>query len=292
MISIAVILVNYGQAQATLACIHSLWAQQLPKNCQLLPVVVDNASPDNSIAQLEAFLQENPQAFLLVKTTQNTGFSGGNNAGIQAILPKNPDYIWLLNNDTQVCPDTLSQLLACSQKHPNSLIGPVLRYPNGQFQQVGIRVNTWTGSLKGYPEPTQNTLPYVVDSLSGASMWFSRKLFEQLGPMPEALFLYVEDVAYCLKARQLGFTCVVCPSATVAHDMGTTTNAQTQRRAYYYQRNRLWVLWRAAYWWQKPIFALYTLYRLLRMALKGPKAVGAFWRSCYDAMCSRLGPKL
>ncbi len=306
---VAVVLVNYGGWQDTLACLKSLYQAATPL---LHVVVVDNASPNDSLAHLTAAQQQASKygAFQLVASPRNTGFSGGNNTGIAWALqqPISPEYIWLLNNDTTVNTDTLPQLVR-QARATQGIVGSVLRYPEGTFQQGGIRLNPWTGQLRGQLETTLKPgLP--VDAVSGASMLIPTPVIRKVGLLPEAYFLYVEDVAYCLMAKQAGVSVTICPQSTVWHEEGGSTgklqttegDADTARHKplntqYYYQRNRLAVMLRYLPWPQQVTCLLYTGFRWLRMGVKAALGGGqakqrfvTFHAAVGHALAGRLGP--
>lgn len=107
---VAVIILNYNGWRYLPTCLSALAATDYPPEA-LDIVVVDNASHDDSVAQLHAeFPQIRPLPLL-----RNTGFSGGNNAGIHATTAP---YVVLLNNDTAVEPGWLKPLVRAAESDP------------------------------------------------------------------------------------------------------------------------------------------------------------------------------
>ena len=98
---IAIILVNYNGADDTIACLQSLMELS---DCgeTVEKIVVDNKSSDDSVKRLLP-LQSSLQ-FVLLESTENRGFSAGNNIGIKYAKDKNAKFFLLLNNDTVVEP--------------------------------------------------------------------------------------------------------------------------------------------------------------------------------------------
>lgn len=306
--TVAVVLVNYGGWDDTLACLESL--HQLPYP-YLHVVVVDNASPNDSLFHLSKAHQapERYGPFQLIESHTNTGFSGGNNLGIQAVLsqPEPPEFIWLLNNDTTVRPTTLLALIRQARR-TGGVVGSVLRYPDGRFQQGGIRLNPWTGQLRGYPEK-RLAADKPVDAVSGASMLIPTWVITGVGPLPEEYFLYVEDVAYCLQLQRAGVPVTVCPESVVIHVEGASTSGKAQRgkahgesrhkswmTQYYYQRNRLAVMLTALPWPQKLATLFYTGFRWCRMVVKAlmkgdldRQRFVVFHRALLDGIFGNLG---
>lgn len=296
---ISVILVNYAAPEETIRCLKSLKSLAYPENTSLQIVVVDNASPDQSVEMLQRYLSENvsDEKVQLIASSVNGGFSAGNNLGIQWALETYKDklsHVWLLNNDTEPEPTALNELLNVVQQQAalknDVLVGSLLRYPDGQFQQGGIRINHWTGQLRGYPESSHLT-PRQVDAVSGASLLIPRCVLDLVGRLEESHFLYVEDVDYCLKAKSVGVKTWLCPNSVVIHDEGASTGKEGKRASaltqYYYQRNRMVVLAQYGHPLQWVTFHGYTLFRWLRMGVKAlfNPSRREEWRVLTRALC-------
>jgi GT2 family glycosyltransferase len=311
--SVCIVLLNYGRAADTLACLDSLRAVKaattpplttssvisevqtssaptttadigLQTTTQTLTstvlssgmsagiqiVVVDNASPDDSVARFKARLAANPGEFQLIESEANLGYSGGCNLAMRAALDvpsaRRTEFIWLLNNDTTVEPDALSALVREAQR-TGGLAGSLLVYPDGAYQQVGTRINPWTGRTRGYPE---NVLKdgMSLETLSGASMLIPLKALERVGLFDESFFLYFEDGDFSLRCRRAGFPLTLAMGSRVYHQEGATTGRKSLATQYYYHRNRLRLLFRFAAPAQKLVLGFYAVFRLLRSVLK------------------------
>lgn len=266
MPTVAVVLVNYNSASDTRACIESLCAMQWPS---LQIIVVDNASQDDSVTQLKTL----EPTITLITSPQNTGFSGGNNIAFTHLRAQPyplADYVWVLNNDTTVAPDTLHQLVQLAQQYPNSLIGPRIVYPDGRFQRVGNHLNRWTGRLKDYDEKAIQD-GQSVECLSGCSMLIPMACLELINGFDDDYFLYCEDNDLCYRAAEHGYTCRVALKAQVFHKEGATTGKQPAARVYYYHRNRLRLARHVCHgglWTQWMTIQLYSQFRLWRARLK------------------------
>ncbi|HSP95635.1 MAG TPA: glycosyltransferase, partial [Candidatus Dormibacteraeota bacterium] len=101
---IAIVVLNWNQREATLACLDSLALADL-QGAEVF--VVDNGSRDGSVAALDDRLP--PER--LIALPENRGYAGGNNAGMRAALEAGAELVLLLNNDTTVSPDFLLPLL-------------------------------------------------------------------------------------------------------------------------------------------------------------------------------------
>lgn len=280
---VTILLLNYRGTDDTLACLDSLQTLTYP-NYRV--VVIDNASPDDSVARLKQRLQANPGEFHLIESAENWGYSGGNNLGIEYALKTSEEssgvapsahqersttsladsYIWLLNNDTTVMPNTLDALVEEAQK-TGGLVGSRLSYPDGSYQQVGTRLNWWTGSAKGYKEDAVRD-GMSVETLTGASMLIPSSVFRQLGVLDPSFFLYFEDGEFSLRCSRAGLLLTVAAKSLVLHKEGATTGRKSRSTQYYYHRNRLRMLFMYANPLQKLTIAGYTLFRLFRSVVK------------------------
>ncbi len=169
------VVVKWNRPSDTLACLRSLAALE-----GLTPrlVVVDNGSTDNSVAQIEGAF---PTAELL-RSEENIGYGPGANLGIQFALAEKADYIFLLNNDAVVDPQTLVHLLA--EKRENiEILAPMIYYaaPSTRIWSIGGDTHSWTLEKSsprrntedrgGWPETIQRDFfPGPLYSFPGTSL--------------------------------------------------------------------------------------------------------------------------
>lgn len=256
---VAIVLINYGQWQHTLRCLASLQHLDYPQH---RVIVVDNASPDDSLAQL----QNSPVPMQLIPAERNLGFAGGVNLGIQAALAHGAEMIWLLNNDTRCQPDTLSALVLEAQR-TGGLVGSVLVSEDGKSTHVGTRFNWWTARPHsiGLAQYTQSPR---LDAVCGGSMLIPKPVIEAIGLLDERYFLYLEDCEYALRAKQAGFPVTVALDSRVIHTGGATTQTIPGLAQYYSHRNRMLLIDAYATGLQRWVAYKYTGWRLLRTAIK------------------------
>jgi len=259
---IAVIILNYRGWQDTIGCITSLKKLTYP---DFKMIVVDNASGDQSVTEIQAAHPD----ISIIESSENGGYSAGNNLGIRYAL-NHPEiqYIWLLNNDTTVDPEALTELVKMAHHYPRDMIGSLILYPDGRYQTVGNRVDRNNWRARGY-KPSQLKDGQIVDTLCGCSMLIPKSAFDTIGLLDESYFLYLEDTDFCLRAAQAGILSRVAIHSKIFHKDGASTNKNKHWRTYYSQRNRLIFAHRFAGAFQFKLLVVYNLlYRQGRSWLK------------------------
>ena len=112
MSSAAVVIVNYRTPGLVVDCLHSLEAEAITLGLRV--VVADNASDDDSASILRETIRKEEWLWAeVLPLERNGGFAFGNNAAIRLLLASEnaPDYVWLLNPDTIVCPGAAAALI-------------------------------------------------------------------------------------------------------------------------------------------------------------------------------------
>jgi GT2 family glycosyltransferase len=174
---------------------------------------------------------------ILIQTGSNLGFAGGNNVGLRYILAKdNAAYVWLLNNDTVVEPNTLNKLVekAVADKIVNEktgIIGTKMMYYHEPdiIQGVGGVYNKWFATTKHIgvfePDNGQYDNKNVVNKTDyplGASMFVTTDFIKNVGLMCEDYFLYFEELDWVLRGKVQGWKINYCWQTRVFHKEGGT----------------------------------------------------------------------
>jgi len=219
--TVACILVNWNNWRDTADCLTSL-ADHLYPNLRVL--VVDNASTNDSVAQLRA---AHPWA-TYVENSENLGFPRACNLGARHPFAADADFLWFLNNDTIAPPDTASKLVATALTNPNiGVTGAVLLYAHNPCQTQawgGGQINRWSAYNWHYLTPT----PLGPDSyITFASALIRRECFDQLGGLFEGAFMYFEDVDFCLRAQAAGWQLAVSPDTAILHKEGGSNTGRS-----------------------------------------------------------------
>jgi len=227
-----ILILNFGNHADTLECLRSIEANDY-HNCRL--TIVDILNLNNSVDIINHWISDHdPASYHLIQINENMGFAFANNLGLKHILEdKNSEYIWLLNNDTKIAPDSITELIDYYEQFRDDKIGFVgsklLDYSKpDQIQTMGSIYKPWTGYFKIIGEGELDKGQYdnmnlIVDYIFGAAMFCHKSLIKEIGLMPEEYFLYFEDVDWCVAAKKSGFKTRVCSSSKVYHKQGGST---------------------------------------------------------------------
>jgi GT2 family glycosyltransferase len=179
-------------------------------------IVVDNGSSDGSAE----FIRERFPEVRVVAAESNRGFASAVNAGARSARGR---YLAILNNDTEVSPAWLDELLACLERHPGaaSAAAKVLRLDDPLVLDGAGDAMTW--SLKAYRrgrgerDRGQYEREEQVFSAAGTACLWRADVFRELGGFDETFFAYYEDVDLGFRARLAGYECWYAPRAVVYH---------------------------------------------------------------------------
>lgn len=251
--TVTVVILTYNSQAYIKQCLKSLKNEaSLIKEI----ILVDNDSKDKT---LEVVKKSSIDTTLIVNT-KNLGFSKGINTGIRLAKSKN---ILILNPDTIVSRGAIQQLLLCQKKTDADIIGGRSTKRNGQIHNTFVRmpdvltiVFDFTNLRKIFPfdyvhkhhyylDKNYPVDPKNVDAVSGAFMLVNKKVFEKIGEFDENFFMYLEDVDFCIRARQSGFKVFFCPKSTIFHEGGASSRnvdkinhkAWSNSRKYYSQKH-------------------------------------------------------
>lgn len=238
-----IILLTWNRWEDTEACLQSL----LPVvNEHIRVLVVDNGSTDTTPENIR---RRFPQ-FEIIENGSNLGFPAGNNVGIRNALAAGADSVILLNNDTVVDARFAEELVAAARRNPSAgMINSLIFFHDrpGIVWFAGGNISTWTGRSRhaGYlhEDHGQFTGDIQIDRPCACSLLLTRRFLETVGLMREGLFLYGEEIDWMLRARRLGFRCVLATRSKVWHKVSSSTKASPHPVFFYYStRNMLAVL--------------------------------------------------
>jgi len=216
---VSIIIPVFNKALYTYNCLLTVQAHDPDISKEV--IVVNNASSDSTATLLDS-LQGN---FAAIHNTENHGFVQACRQGAEAARG---EFLVFLNNDTQVTPGWLYNMLTVMDAHAEvGVIGSKLIYPNGRLQEAGGIIfndaSGWNyGRMQDPTDPKYNQ-SRAVDYCSGASLMVRTSLWEQLGGFDTRYApAYYEDTDLCFAARAAGFKVWYCHESEVIHHEGIT----------------------------------------------------------------------
>lgn len=220
MPSLAIVIVNWNSFEVTANCLESL---RVLDYTNFEVIVVDNGSEDDSVPR---FKHDFPEVSLL-QNSENRGFTGGNNTGIQYALDKGVDLIMLLNNDTIITP-AFAGILVKRLMADQSIgaIQPKIMYNQERdvIWNAGGFFNPFffLSKTRGLNEKdkSQYDQPIDVDWITGCCFLIRSEVVRQIGLLDDKFFIYYEDSDWSFKIRNTGLRMCYDPRAVIYHEAG------------------------------------------------------------------------
>lgn len=288
---VSIISVNFNSLDVTVEMIASIQKNSY-QNVEV--IIVDNASevcPEN-------YLNQNFPEVKLIQSSQNLGFAGGNNLGIQQAKG---EYIICLNNDAELTNGVIEKLIKAFDEIPNlGLISPMICFQNkiqeddnqDVIQYAGATsVHYLTGRNKTLGRLEKESGQYSKRTstayVHGAAMMVKKSILEKTGLMSEAFFLYYEELDWCEQFKRLGYEIFVDPTVKIYHKESYSVGKISTLRTFYLNRNRILFMRRNRQDWQVAVFCLFLILVVLpknsiQFLLKRDfKNLNAFWRSLW-----------
>lgn len=276
---VTVIIVNWQRAQDTIECVRSV---QQSKHTDVRILVVDNGSQDNSVAQL----RESLPGVTLLSLPENLGFSGGYNAGIREALKHDADFLFLLNNDTVIEPDTISQLLAA----PWDVAIPKILYFDAPdtIWSTGAQWRRFPPSVKmiGHrkTDSQKYQVPRALDYATGCALLIQRQVAETVGGFDPAYENYMEDYDYFYRVRDAGFSVGYVPKARIFHKVSQSLGADSPLVWRYTGRNTV-LFYRKGKRFSRWALGTYIAWVTFREMVKGNfRALPPFWNGIWEGL--------
>ncbi len=186
---------------------------------------------------------------ILIKNKVNYGFAGGNNVALKYAMEKSAaEYILLLNNDTVVHEDFLTELVLVAESNKEiGIVGPktyfydnkkTIQWAAGGFLDIEhIKVEN-LGSFE--IDKSQHDHNVELDFIIGSCVLCKREVVKKIGLLDESYFMYFEDVDWSLRVLKEGYKCFYVYKSKIWHKMGRSSN--NCFKTYYYQRNKIYVI--------------------------------------------------
>ncbi|HEY2726327.1 MAG TPA: glycosyltransferase family 2 protein [Parafilimonas sp.] len=234
---ISIITVNYNNAHITADLLRSILRLEY-SNIEV--IVVDNGSSENPCEKLKKII---PSANIIL-SKKNLGFAGGNNLGIKAAKG---DYLFFVNNDTELSPQILDGLLEVFEDYPDAgVVSPKFHYyyAPGTIEFAGYNaINSFTGRNSMVGCRTKDEGQYDVISKTnyahGGGMMVSRKVIDEVGLMPEVYFLYYEEFDWCEQIKRKGYNIYYQYKSLIYHKESMSVGKKSTLKTFYLNRNRI-----------------------------------------------------
>ncbi|MFQ5552645.1 MAG: glycosyltransferase family 2 protein [Thermoplasmata archaeon] len=231
-LEVAIVVLNWNGWEDTRECLESL------REISYAPVevyVVDNGSVDGSPQRIA---RDFPEVKLL-RLTDNRGFGGGMNVGIEKALKDNHDFILCLNNDMTVDPGLLEPLVRSARNQGSVPYPAIYQYEAPHLlDNLGNTINLYTGLPRRVAHGSSQVPPRIEADYSELPL-LSKELLEALGDWNEEFFAFYEDTEFGLRMREAGWELVCVSEAKVFHRRGRTARRVRGLVSYYNIRNRL-----------------------------------------------------
>ena len=228
---VGVALLNWNGYDDTAKCLASLGRSEFRPATVL---VLDNGSTDGSAERLSA---EFPEVQLL-RSGENLGFAEGNNRAAKWLLDAGMDYVWILNNDTEVVPDCLGWLVQALEEDRGIGAASAKIWFMGDGRSIGYaggRFSRWTFNtvFRGFREEDvgQYDAAADVEVLSGCCMLIRAETLRKIGLFNRSFFAYAEDIDWSLRAEEAGIRRRYVPRAILRHRMFGSSRKDGGRQA-------------------------------------------------------------
>jgi N-acetylglucosaminyl-diphospho-decaprenol L-rhamnosyltransferase len=245
-IEIAVVIVTYKSAELAIECLASIHSERETQNLKIRVILVDNASGD--LPQIRQAVERNGWSswVTLLLAPTNGGFAYGNNLGIRSAYElSRPNYIYLLNPDTQVRRGAIAKLADFMESHPQvGIAGSSFETEDGKDWPFAFRFPTLLSEIEHGMQlglvtrclsrwivaRPMNPIAQPTDWICGASMMIRPAVLTAVGCLDENFFLYFEETEFCHRARRAGFSTWYVPESRVMHVFGKSTNVDEKTR--------------------------------------------------------------
>jgi GT2 family glycosyltransferase len=233
---LSVVIPNWNGKHFLATCLDSLQRQTLP---DIAVIIVDNASSDGS----QAFVRAHYPDVRLIELTENQGFTGACNTGLEAA---NCEIIALLNNDTEVDERWAEELVAAFSARPEAGIVAskmLLFDQRDRFHAAGdyFTVDGRAGN-RGVWEIDSGQYDrgeYVFSACGGAAA-YRQSMLAEIGALDQDFFFLLEDADLAWRAQLAGYQVWYTPGAVVYHHLSATGGGETA--SYFDGRNSIWLL--------------------------------------------------
>lgn len=235
---VSVIILNWNNKDVIFDCMDSV-LRKTHQNREI--ILVDNGSRDGS---LEIIKEKYAGTIRIIENRKNLGFAEGVNIGIRA---SRGEFIALLNSDAVAEEYWLEEMIKTIDRSEKIGMCACKIYLAGRDRVIdntgGMICRDGLGMGRGRLAKDEGQFDHLTEALSpsGCAAVYRRKMLEEAGLFDRHFFVYAEDIDVALRGHLLGYRCAFNPHAVVFHRFSSSTNPVSDLKAYYVERNRMWV---------------------------------------------------
>ena len=233
MTELSIIIVNYNVKEFLLNLLDSL--EKSSENIKTEIIIVDNNSTDGSI---EVINKKYPTV-ITIQNKENVGFGAANNQALEIAKGK---YLLMINPDTLVKENTLTEMIKFMDENPQvGIAGCKVLNPDGTLQLAcrrsfptpWVSLTKVTGLSKMFPKSklfAKYNLTYLdenesneVDAISGSFMFMRKEAYDKVGGFDTDFFMYGEDLDLCYRVQKSGYKVYYVKDTEIIHYKGEST---------------------------------------------------------------------
>ena len=236
-----IVVPSYRDVERVRALVRSI-RKTVPRGMARVIVADDCSGPEHLAA-----LRRIEGVDVVVESERNRGFAANVNRGLRATASERD--VVVLNSDVEALPGWLECLQYAAYRDADvGIVGGQLLYPDGRIQFGGTVRNRdapeWFDHRYRFKPgdwgPAAQTSPALA--VTGACMYVRREVIERVGELDEDYPMAYEDVDYCLRAWQAGYSVRYFPIARLVHHESVTRGTDVGERERESQR-LFWERW-------------------------------------------------
>jgi len=241
-IDLSIIIVNWNTRDITLNCLRSVY-ENLKDGPTFEVILVDNGSKDGSVESIKA---DFPQG-ILIENKKNLGFAKANNLALERMRGR---YALFLNSDVMITPNSIQRMKEFMDLNPNvGAVGVQLLREDGSKQNSVANFPSLATELlnksllrkmfpRKYFAKDFSHSPYEVESLIGACIMVRKETIDEIGPLDEDYFFFLEETDWCFRMKKAGWKIFHLPHIQVYHFQGQSVKRELALARIEYFRSR------------------------------------------------------
>ena len=229
---LSIVLINYKKYNLTISCLSSLitnFKKEFSENIFEV-IIVDNASNDGSLKVLNSEVKDKKYNNVrIIENKKNDGFGKGCNIGVSCSSGK---FLLFLNNDTVVNDRGILDMVTYIEQSPSvAILGGQLKNidgslqpSSGSFYTLAKAIMLLLGLQKYRLLDKSPDKISEVDWVKGGLLMIRKEIFNLLNGFDENMFMYIEDMELCYRAKKMGYKTFFFPDLNILHKEYGTTN--------------------------------------------------------------------